>query len=283
MSKIDSPDFWQVLLPQKTPAKHKYDYGHVVVLAGARLTGAASLAAIASLRMGAGACTIVSHADVMNAYRAVSPSVMVEQLHEVARFKDHLKDPRRNTVVIGPGAGHDNIPALKKAVLDVCQLTPRRFCIVDADALTAFADDPMVLASALNDQCVITPHEGELKRLFPHLYIDEAFSKKDRAVYAAQKLHAIVVLKGDPTIIAHPDGSCVEMTLDAPWLATAGSGDVLAGMIAGLAAWDSMPLFDVCCASVGLHAHAARAFGPALISADLPDMIPSVWEECTDV
>ncbi len=269
-----------MLLPQKMAQKHKYDYGHVIVLGGARLTGAASLAAISSLRMGAGACTIVAHADVMNVYRSVSPSVMVEQLHELARFKDHFKDLRRNAAVIGPGAGHDNIPALKKAVLDVCQLTPRRFCVIDADALTVFADDPMVLASALNDHCVITPHEGELKTLFPHLYSDDSFSKKDRAIYAAQKLHAIILLKGDPTIIAHPDGSYIEMVLDAPWLATAGSGDVLAGMIAGLAAWDIMPLFDVCCVAVGLHARSAREFGEGLISSDLPDMIPGVWEAC---
>jgi NAD(P)H-hydrate epimerase len=202
---------------------------------------------------------------------------MVETCDEVARFKDHLQDPRRNTVVIGPGAGRNNPAGLKKAVLDAVQMMPRKVCILDADALTVFSSDPKILCHATGPHCVLTPHEGEFERLFPGL----EGSKADRARAAAFKSRAIIVLKGHETIIASPEGMCAVNMNGTGWLATAGTGDVLAGMIAGLAARanEDLSLFEATCAAVWMHADAASRFGPGLISEDVPGQLPAVWSK----
>lgn len=270
---------WGAKLLAKADDSHKYDHGHVVVLGGRKLTGAGCLAAISALRIGAGLVTVASSPEVANVYRSYSPSLIVEHSEEIARFKDHLADARRNVCVIGPGAGQDNIGGLKKAVLDAVQSNPRKICILDADALTVFADNVNVLRHVTHENCVLTPHEGEFQKLFPDIAANQ--DKMARAQEAALKSKAIVVLKGQETIIASPQGGCVVNTNGSGWLATAGSGDVLAGMIAGLAARQlpELSLFGAVCAAVWMHGEAGNQIGAGLISEDLPVQIPEILQE----
>jgi hydroxyethylthiazole kinase-like uncharacterized protein yjeF len=269
---------WAEKLQPKAPDSHKYDHGHVVVLGGRRMTGAACLSALAALRTGAGLVTIASATDVANVYRSYSASLLVEPCEEIARFKDHLTDPRRNVCIVGPGAGQENKGGLKKAVLDAVQLDRDRVCILDADALTVFADNVNVLRHATHENCVLTPHEGEFEKLFPEITAD---SKMERAQEAALKSHAIVVLKGRETIIASPQGGVVVNSNGSGWLATAGSGDVLAGLIAGVAAreFPELSLFGAVCAAVWMHGEAGNRFGAGLISEDIIGQIPDITAE----
>lgn len=264
---------WGEWVSDKPRNSHKYDYGHVLILGGRQMTGAACLAGKSALRVGAGLCTIAAYPDSAAVYRSYCPSLIVEHLDELARFKEHLKDPRRNAVVIGPGAGFENPPALKKAVFDTLAAEPRRFCVLDADALTVFADDVRTFYKALGPHCILTPHEGEFARIFPDL----SGSKIERAKAAAVRTKSVIVLKGPDTVVAMPDGTCVVNVTGNGWLATAGAGDVLAGMIAGFAARSSLEdLFDAVCAAIWCHGKAGENLGAGLISADLADQIPLV-------
>jgi NAD(P)H-hydrate epimerase len=269
---------WGAKLKPKADNSHKYDHGHVVVLGSRKLTGAGCLAALSALRMGAGLCTVAAPSETSIIYRMASPSLMVEPCEEIARFKDHLHDARRNVAIVGPGAGLDNIGGLKKAVLDCVQANPKKICVLDADALTVFADNVEVLRRVTHENCVLTPHEGEFARLFPE-YIEG--SRLERAQAAATKSNAIIVLKGHETVIASPQGGCVVNQTGTGWLATAGSGDVLAGMIAGLAARNlqDLSLFGAVCAAVWLHGEAASRFGAGLISEDIPAQLPDLMAE----
>ena len=263
---------WGVDIADKSLSAHKYDHGHVVVLGGRVMTGAGCLASVAALRAGAGLVSVVSYPDAASTYRAYCPSLMVETISELARFKEHLKDIRRNVVLMGPGAGQDHPAALKKAVFDAVQSDPSRICVLDADALTVFADDHRTFIKALGGHCILTPHEGEFARIFPD--IDPTASKLERAYAAARKSGAVIVLKGADTVIASPDDRMVVNTTGTGWLATAGTGDVLAGMIAGLAARRILDPFDAACAAVWLHGKIAENYGPGLISADMADKLP---------
>ncbi|HRK97965.1 MAG: NAD(P)H-hydrate dehydratase [Alphaproteobacteria bacterium] len=257
---------------------HKYHHGHVVVLGGRSMTGASSLASLAALKVGAGMVTVAAHPDVANVYRMASPSLMVEHLLEMARFKDHLKDDRRNVALIGPGAGLDHVAALKKIVFDATSIDPQRYCILDADALSVFEDDTKNFYKTLGSHCILTPHEGEFERIFP----DYHGSKVERARAASAKTGAIIVLKGADTVIAAPDGRAVINSTGSGWLATAGTGDVLAGMIAGLVARRVLGLFDATCAAVWIHGKAAELAGEGMISEDLSGQIPSVFSLIID-
>ena len=254
---------------------HKYHHGHVVVLGGRAMTGAATLAATAALRVGAGLVTVVAPADTAIIHQLSCPSLLVEPMGELARFKEHIKDPRRNAVLVGPGAGLENIGALKKIVFDTVQAEPKKICVLDADALSVFADDPSVLMKVLGPHCILTPHEGEFARLFPDL----TGSKPERAFAAARRSKAVIVFKGADTVIASPDARLVINSNGTGWLATAGTGDVLAGLIAGLAARDILDPFDAACAAVWMHGRASELAGAGLISADLLERIPEVLSE----
>lgn len=251
---------------------HKYHHGHVVVLGGRVMTGAASLAALSALRTGAGLVTIAAHPDVMDVYRLASPSLMVEPMLEMARFKEHFKDTRRNTLLVGPGAGLDHAAALKKIVFDATSADPQRMCVLDADALSVFEDDVRNFHKTIGKHCILTPHEGEFDRIFP----DYQGSKVERARAASARTGAIIVLKGADTVIAAPDGRIAINTTGSGWLATAGTGDVLAGMIAGLASRKVLSLFDAACAAVWMHGKAAELAGEGMISDDLSRHIPAV-------
>lgn len=251
---------------------HKYHHGHVVALGGRHMTGASSLAALSALRVGAGLVTIASHPDAAVIYKLASPSLIVETMTETARFKEHLKDDRRNVVLIGPGAGLDNPAALKKVIFDATSCDPRKSCILDADALSVFEDDPKTFHKTLGPHCILTPHEGEFERIFP----DYHGSKVDRARAAAAKTGAVIVLKGADTVIAGPDGRAVINARGSGWLATAGTGDVLAGIIAGIVSRKILSLFEAACAGVWIHGRASEIAGAGMISDDLSSKIPEV-------
>jgi ADP-dependent NAD(P)H-hydrate dehydratase / NAD(P)H-hydrate epimerase len=266
MSLKNEPSLWLSKLPVLQPDGHKYGRGCAVVFGGEQMTGAARLAALASMRIGAGLCILSAPKASVPVYAATLPAhIIVEEFHDV---KDALADERRNAVVIGPGLGKNR----KRAVVDVVH--SGRAGVLDADALTQFEEDPDRFLKEIPSTFVLTPHEGEFLRLFPKIKGDRIA----RAVAAAEAAECTVVLKGAETVIASPGMSPVVNNIDAPMLATAGSGDVLSGMIGGLLA-QGMDSYAAACAAVYIHAMAAKAFGVGLVASDLPDMIPSAIKD----
>lgn len=266
----NAPGLWGARFPWPRIDGHKYHRGHAVVLGGERMTGAARLAARAALRVGAGLVTIACPPAAFGIYAAGCASVIVHPLESAASFRDLVADPRRTAVLLGPGGGVGG--PLRDAVL--AALEAGKSCVLDADALTSFAARPADLLDRLDERCLLTPHEGEFARLFEPADAD----KLARARAAAARCGAVVLLKGPDTVIAAPDGRVAINTNAPPDLATAGSGDVLAGIALGLLA-QGMGAFDAACAAAWLHGAAAAGFGPGLISDDLPDALPPVLRE----
>lgn len=263
----NTPALWRDRYPWPTMEGHKYSRGHAVVLGGPVMTGAGRLAARAALRMGAGLVTVASPPEAVQTYALAMPSAIVQPVADDAAFAELLDDPRRNTVLLGPGAGVS--PNLKTRVR--MALDRRKAGVLDADVFSAFANDLSGLRPGLDARWLLTPHEGEFARLFG----DMPGSKLDRARAAAERSGAVVLLKGADTVIAHPDGRAA-INANAPAeLATAGSGDVLAGMALGLIA-QGMDAFDAACAAVWLHGEAGHAVGPGLIAEDLTEALPGV-------
>ncbi len=280
-------------LPQINAASHKYTRGHAVVVSGpSHATGAARLGARGALRVGAGLVTVASPWDAMAINAAHLTAIMLAPFDAPDGLSDVLADKRRNAVLIGPGCG---VGAATRRMVEIA-LASDAAVVLDADALTSFASDqsgtqPSTLFDGIKAkpgpmvempngktwekprQVVLTPHEGEFKRLFPEC----AGSKLDRARAAADCAGAIVVLKGPDTVIAHPDGRAAINENAPPWLATAGSGDVLAGFITGLLA-QGMPAWEAACAAVWLHGECANIFGYGLIAEDIPEVLPKVLQ-----
>lgn len=258
---------WRPDYPWPGPNAHKHDRGRLGVVCGPALrTGAARLAARAGLRMGAGLVRVLCPPDAALVVAGAVEAVMVEDFTSpdgLARLAEPL-----DAVVIGPAAG------LNEATVQNLQALARTgaVLIADADALTLFKDRASILFDCLDRDDVLTPHEGEFERLFPGLLRS---GREAAAQTAAERAGAVVVLKGKETIIAAPDGRLHINDNGSPWLATAGSGDVLAGMIGGLIA-QRMDSFQAACAAVWIHAEAAGSFGPGLIADDLPDLLPAV-------
>jgi hydroxyethylthiazole kinase-like uncharacterized protein yjeF len=272
----NSPALWRGLFPVPDIAGHKYGRGHAVVVSGgASHTGAARLAAMAALRAGAGLVTIASPRDALAVNATAELAVMVRPVDDAPELEMLLADRRFNAVAIGPGGGVG--VATRELVLAV--LGGDRAAVIDADGLTSFAQDgirdALFAALAANGRAVLTPHAGEFHRLFGGV-VGSSGAKTDIARAAARKSGAIVVFKGPDTVIAGPDGRAAINANAPPWLATAGTGDVLAGLIAGLLA-EGMPPFEAACAGVWIHGEAADIAGPGMISEDLAPLVPEVY------
>lgn len=252
----------------KTGAAHKYDHGHALVLTGgAAATGAARLAARGALRAGAGLVTLGAPGAALMECAMHSTAVMVRRCDGAEGLGAVLEDPRINALCLGPGMGIDRAAQALPTALDHARKATSSGCVLDADALTALAGAPL----SLHDRVVLTPHGGEFRRMFPDLAQDD-----DGVAQASRQCSAIVLLKGARTVIASPGGQLASVEAKAPWLATAGSGDVLAGIITGLIA-RGCPPFDAAVLGADLHGAAARAFGPGLIAEDIPEMLPKVF------
>jgi len=235
------------------------------------------LAGRGALRAGAGLVTIASPREALAINAVESLAVMVRPVDGPAELAAFLTDKRRNVIVLGPGGGVG--PAARDQVL--VALASDAALVLDADALTSFADGPDVLVSAIAKRSgrgvVLTPHEGEFASLFSKLLEKhKPNSKLKKSTLAAGYSGAVVVYKGADTVVAAPDGRAAIADNAPPTLATAGSGDVLAGMIAGLMA-QGMPPFEAASAGVWLHGEAANEFGLGLIAEDLPDILPRVY------
>jgi ADP-dependent NAD(P)H-hydrate dehydratase / NAD(P)H-hydrate epimerase len=273
----NAPAVWGMIFPHPDLRGHKYSRGHAVVLSGgASTTGAARLAARGALRAGAGLVTIASPREALAINAAESLAVMVRPVDGATELGEFLNDKRRNVVVLGPGGGVG--PQMRGEVL--AALASHAAVVLDADALTSFAEHPAALSAAIvrrGGNVVLTPHEGEFSRLFSKIEEDhKAHSKLEKTCLAAELSGAVVVYKGADSVVAAPDRSATIAENAPPSLATAGSGDVLAGIIGGLVA-QGMPTFEAACAGVWLHGDAATEFGPGLIAEDLPDMLPRVY------
>ena len=266
----NDPGWWGAAFRWPGAESHKYTRGHALIAGGAVMTGAARLAARAAARLGAGLVTVAAPAAAFPIYAGGLTGVIVRKATGVDAFRALLADRRRNAVLIGPGAGVGD----ETREMTLAALNMGKRAVIDADALTVFADNPPALFAAIGTAGVptpvLTPHEGEFARLF-----DRAGSKLDRARRAAATAGAVIVLKGSDTVIAAPDGRAAINANAPPELATAGSGDVLAGMVLALLA-QGMPEFEAAAAAVWLHAEAGRRFGPGLVAEDLIEAMPAV-------
>jgi len=268
----NSPELWLAGYPWPGVASHKHARGHLIVVSGeAWSTGAARLAARAGLRIGAGLVTLLSPPDALTVNAAHLEAVMLAPFETELELEAAARQVE--AAVIGPAAG------VSEATLSNVLALARTGAalVVDADALTVFRSDPGELFSALDRDDVLTPHPGEFERVFPGL-LNSAPERITAALTAAARAQAIVLLKGPDTAIAAPDGRAAVNMDGSPWLATAGSGDVLAGLIGGLIA-QGMESFEAACAGAWIHGRCAANFGPGLISEDLPDLVPAVLRE----
>jgi hydroxyethylthiazole kinase-like uncharacterized protein yjeF len=274
----NGPALWGGRFPVPQPEGHKYARGHAVVVSGGlSSTGAARLAARGALRAGAGLVTLASPREALVVNAAGSLAVMVRPVDGAAELAAFLADKRYNAVVLGPGGGVGQ--AMREQV--IAALGSEAAIVLDADALTSFAEAPEALFAAIAKHAgrgvVLTPHDGEYMRLFKFISgSPEVKSKLEKARLAARASGAVVLLKGADTVVASPDGRAAIADNAPAYLATAGAGDVLAGIIAGLMA-QGMPAFEAASAAVWLHGEAAREFGPGLIAEDLPDALPAVY------
>ncbi len=265
----NTPALWRAKLPQWHGNINKYSRGHALLYGGYPMTGASRMAARAAARMGAGLTTIAVPEHAFAIYAAALTSIMAQPLAHSEDFARLLADPRYSAFSIGPGAGVSDATRLR--ALDM--LKTGKPVVIDADAISVFASRPAELFEAIHGACVITPHEGEFKRIF-----DVTGDKVERARQAARRSGAVVVLKGADTVIAAPDGRAIINSNAPPTLATAGSGDVLGGFILGLLA-QNMDAFPAAAAAVWLHGAAAAGFGAGLMAEDLPDLLPAVLRE----
>jgi hydroxyethylthiazole kinase-like uncharacterized protein yjeF len=278
---------------------HKFSHGHALILSGPPgQGGAARMTARGALRIGAGLVTLACPPEALPENAGRLDAIMLKSVANGAGLTDILSDPRITALCLGPGLGLDARAAeLLAAALqgrgeprptpDTGRGSPRLPLTLDADALTLLSRDPALFA-LLHESCVLTPHGGEFARLFPGIAAKldapatkgPAYSKVDATREAAARAGCVVLFKGEDTVIASPDGTCAinSAAYDraAPWLATAGSGDVLAGFITGLVARGFAPQ-QAAETGAWLHVECARSFGPGLIAEDLPEELPRVF------
>jgi hydroxyethylthiazole kinase-like uncharacterized protein yjeF len=277
------PDLWRAAFPVPRIDGHKYARGHAVVLSGdMAATGAARLAARGALRAGAGLVTLASPRDALAINASALTAVMIRAIDTKTEFSDMLADKRLNACLIGPGAGVGE----HTRDLVLAALSAERGLVLDADALTSFAQAPDQLFGAIKassyPQVVLTPHQGEFQRLFNDIRDQNLLhSKLELVRAAAQDSGAIVLLKGPDTVVASPDGRAAISANAPPWLATAGAGDVLAGMIPGFLA-QGVQAFEAACMATWMHGEAGSEAGPGLIAEDLPEVLPAVFRRLYD-
>ena len=264
----NAPAAWRDQLPRRRADDHKYRRGHALLIGGAAMSGAIRLAARAARRVGAGLVTVAAPFDSLAAVAGDWPGTIVRPLGGVEDFAALLEDERRNALLLGPGAGVGGETRSRTLAM----LGTGRSCVLDADALTSFAGASAELFEARRGPCVMTPHEGEFARLFD---LPPALGKLEQARRAAAASGAVILLKGGDTVIATPDGHALINVNAPPTLATAGSGDVLAGLIAGLLAQGVAPL-SAAAAAAWMHGAAAASFGPGLIAEDIVEQLPTV-------
>jgi hydroxyethylthiazole kinase-like uncharacterized protein yjeF len=276
---LNRPEIWIDKFPWPAIDGHKYRRGHAVVVSGpAHATGAARLAANAALRAGAGLVTVAAPRAAVPVLAAGLTAVMVREAAGAAGLKKLLSDPRINAVLLGPGQGAGS--ATRAAVEAAAKA--KRTLVLDADAISSFTRESGKLSKLLKlnrIQSVLTPHDGEFARLFASdsgqlLAIE---SKVERARAAAKALGAILLLKGPDTVVAAPDGRAAIAGNAPPWLATAGAGDVLAGIIVGLIA-QGMPPFEAATAGAWLHGEAAIEAGFGMTAEDLQPALKPVLQ-----
>ena len=262
----NGPHLWAGLAHGLDPSAHKFTRGHLAIFSGGPLsTGAARLSAAAGLKAGVGLVTVASASAALTSNAAHLTAVMLKHIEDAAALSHWVADRRIGAFVLGPGFGD-----LEKARQYTLMLNDRAL-VLDADGITAFKDDPAVLFDAFargETHLVMTPHEGEFARLFPDIDAGPSLSKIDRAIAAAKRSHAVIVYKGADTVIASPDGRAAINTNAPPWLATAGSGDTLAGII-GAHLGQGMPAFEAAATGVWRHGRAATKAGEGLTAEDL--------------
>ena len=269
---LNAPPLWQSHLQRSDRGDHKYARGHATILAGETATGAARLAALGARRAGAGLVTIAAPPGALPVYQAAEPGNLVTSCEDGDAFARLLEDERRNAILVGPGSGVGE--RTRSATL--AALATRRPTVLDADAVTVFAKSPAELFSSIQGPTLLTPHEGEFRRLFPDLMAIPA--KVERARQAARRSGATMLLKGPDTVIAAPDGRAVINVHASPGLATAGAGDVLAGIAVGLMA-QGLSALAAGAAAAWVHGECALHFGrPGLIAEDLVVQLPEALE-----
>ena len=273
--RINKPEIWISSFPIPSRTDHKYSRGMVLINCGPKSkTGAARLAARSAMRVGAGAVKIVCDKSTVD---ILEPQISVELIDVVNNkqdFQNILKDKKITSILIGPGNGiNDETKA--RALMALAFID---YVVLDADALTVFADNPEELFIDCYPHTILTPHEGEFKKIFGNK-INDIEDRVLKTSEASKKSNTIVVLKGADTIIAAPNGEVVVNKSSAAYLATAGSGDVLAGIIASLVGINKMNAFNAACAGVWIHSKTGEKLGAGMIAEDIVDMIPVTIKE----
>ncbi|PHR58034.1 MAG: bifunctional ADP-dependent NAD(P)H-hydrate dehydratase/NAD(P)H-hydrate epimerase [Robiginitomaculum sp.] len=268
------PSLWPQIPVIPDMLSHKHNRGRLLVDCGGPLqSGAARLAARAGLRIGAGWVTLCGTEDAMQVCANHETSIVLSVRQQGEPIAEVMRSQTPDCVLLGPAGGVGE--AMKRQVLDLLQTGTAT--VLDADALTSFAEHPQDLLEACHAKTVLLPHEGEFRRLFADL-TTKTGNKISRVKAAAQRAGCTVLLKGADSVMADADGRVVVNTHTSSWLATLGTGDVLAGMVAGLMA-QGQGGFDALCAAVWLHGELGRQLGAGLIAEDLPGAIPAMLQQ----
>lgn len=269
--QLNSPALWQSELPCPHANSHKYNRGYVLIQGGYPVTGASRLAAMAAARSGAGITAIAVPEIAFPIYASQLLSIMVKPYASTPDLHALIHDQRVGALLIGPGAGCSQETRLTTLTM----LQTGKPVVIDADALTAFARQADYLGKAIMASCVLTPHHGEFQRLFGLKPADDLDERIRQVQTASRQINAVILLKGAKTVIAAPDGKVIVNENAPPTLATAGAGDVLAGIITSFLA-QGMPALQTAAAATWIHGEAARLFGTGLIAEDLPELVPQV-------
>lgn len=270
----NAPSLWQQLLPKPDASSHKYSRGYVLIYGGYPTTGAARMAAFAAARTGAGITAIAVPEFALTIYASQLLSIMAKPYSTATQLEALITDKRVGAFLIGPGAGateetHHSTLAMLRAEKPV---------VIDADALTVFAQQLEVLKTSIAAPCILTPHDGEFERLFGIAPGNQLHERIEQTLWAAAQTDAVVLLKGAQTVIADPNGRVIVNQNAPATLATAGAGDVLAGIMTSLLA-QGLPALEAAAAGCWVHSEAARMFGIGLIAEDIPEYIPAVLDQ----